>query len=894
MSERDECLIQQVVLQDVYLPKTFCKWSSTAAGFSLQTWLQEVNVTSEKHLSKMGIVQLFQELGIGRLIDEESCQRSGAKKFIYIITDFSLGKFLAEEGLNAYEILPIGIVEKMMGLLGVTSYLNSDSCGLEYESDKDGWIKGCFEDVVLPVLPADARCKILPSCLGVDCCLGVDFLQHKFKASFELDTCRHQYMVEDLVSEKNFQINLNISLCFETFKDCLTTIQVLKDTKLPKVYCDWGTGYPQGFSLNKWLSENTYVSNTTLDAFVVAQLMEEMNLRPYLKDSQCNRASYFNITQNGWNISNDFSLTHWLEKQDVVISKSLPKSTVDLLFHQLGISGYLKDPGCIQSTYNTDNPCNYKLNIGIEKYQYEVFLMDFEYGIEKQFHIGKVIEIRYCCLDVDLIDRSLHFFVNFDPCNYVIKVGIERLEMDVLLSDYQWGKWKEMDLFGVLRINFIITDLNIDNIVVLSVNISAYFTLTGFLTENGLDFDGLQLSPIATSVLLHDLGVAPFLLQRQCDPNDLLYYPRNKGWKKVRNVKKFESFEIKDYPTERKFEVTLDITVCLESNSSCQISVPLLKNTVLPKSVCEWKSDFMDPKCNQSMAVLPNNTEPVGCHIGDTCNEVDCCITPEKIGQSFKTSINIEPCLFKLTVAIEQLQFSKWFRIVDLTAEEQYLIDLTLSVCMEADSSLPCEISVQIFNQYKLPKQKCDWNTGFLISSKYTIEDLPHLEVIVLHLTFSFCMESNSSCEFETTFLKDTVLPKPVCKLETDFQAKDCIQDTVLPNITSNPLVCHLKSSCTDISCCLNLDFIGKTIEVHLGINQDLQLLEIGVGRHQFRDSLLGFDFGNLRKKERRNYLGTIKNKSLNHDEIKWQTKKNTEKFTQIAKNLSTQTLQKD
>lgn len=51
----------------------------------------------------------------------------------------------------------------------------------------------------------------------------------------------------------------------------------------------------------------------------------------------------------------DFSLTQWLEKQDVVISKTLPKSTVDLLFHQLGISGYLKDPGCIHSTYNTNS-----------------------------------------------------------------------------------------------------------------------------------------------------------------------------------------------------------------------------------------------------------------------------------------------------------------------------------------------------------------------------------------------------------------------------------------------------------------------------------------------------------------------------------------------------------
>lgn len=55
-----------------------------------------------------------------------------------------MGKFLVEEGVNANEILPEGIVEKMMGQLGVTSYLNSDSCGLEYKSGKDGWIKGIY------------------------------------------------------------------------------------------------------------------------------------------------------------------------------------------------------------------------------------------------------------------------------------------------------------------------------------------------------------------------------------------------------------------------------------------------------------------------------------------------------------------------------------------------------------------------------------------------------------------------------------------------------------------------------------------------------------------------------------------------------------------------------
>lgn len=51
----------------------------------------------------------------------------------------------------------------------------------------------------------------------------------------------------------------------------------------------------------------------------------------------------------------DFSLTHWLEKQGVIITKTLQQFTVDLLFHQLGISGYLKDPGCVHSSYNTNH-----------------------------------------------------------------------------------------------------------------------------------------------------------------------------------------------------------------------------------------------------------------------------------------------------------------------------------------------------------------------------------------------------------------------------------------------------------------------------------------------------------------------------------------------------------
>lgn len=61
-----------------------------------------------------------------------------------------------------------------------------------------------------------------------------------------------------------------------------------------------------GFSLNKWLSDAKFDNIPTLDAFVVTQLVEEMGLRTYLKEPQCDRKAdpYVPMKSNGWNISN--------------------------------------------------------------------------------------------------------------------------------------------------------------------------------------------------------------------------------------------------------------------------------------------------------------------------------------------------------------------------------------------------------------------------------------------------------------------------------------------------------------------------------------------------------------------------------------------------------------
>lgn len=52
----------------------------------------------------------------------------------------------------------------------------------------------------------------------------------------------------------------------------------------------------------------------------------------------------------------------------------------------------------------------------------------------------------------------------------------------------------------------------------------------------------------------------------------------------------------------------------------------------------------------------------------------------------------------------------------DLIGDEQYVISLNISICLE--SSGPCEVALVIFDNDRLSKPTCDWNTEFIIPGK--------------------------------------------------------------------------------------------------------------------------------------------------------------------------------
>lgn len=55
------------------------------------------------------------------------------------------------------------------------------------------------------------------------------------------------------------------------------------------------------------------------------------------------------------------------------------------------------------------------------------------------------------------------------------------------------------------------------------------------------------------------------------------------------------SYQVEDLESEKKYMVSLNLSICFESHGPCVVSIPVLKNARLPKAVCDWKSDFIDP-----------------------------------------------------------------------------------------------------------------------------------------------------------------------------------------------------------------------------------------------------------------------------------------------------------
>ncbi|XP_076076024.1 uncharacterized protein LOC143046847 [Mytilus galloprovincialis] len=156
--------------------------------------------------------------------------------------------------------------------------------------------------------------------------MEVGFLKKSFSTFVEIDTCNHylkfgieklteqidlfdyhwgiqekkylmnvirlEYKIEDISADQEYEINLNMSVCFESQKSCYFTMTVFNGYRLPKVFCDWGTGFniPE-FSLLRLLKEQNETLSEQLPLAVRNVLLEQLGLSDFLLDFPCNVTS---------------------------------------------------------------------------------------------------------------------------------------------------------------------------------------------------------------------------------------------------------------------------------------------------------------------------------------------------------------------------------------------------------------------------------------------------------------------------------------------------------------------------------------------------------------------------------------------------------------------------
>ncbi|CAC5374575.1 unnamed protein product [Mytilus coruscus] len=926
----------------------------------------------------------------------------------FAIPNFSLVNWLTSQGISpSISLIPSYIVDLLTEDLGINGYLKAPSCVMA----SSGWdTSACPETVSLTTLPSYTSCQLPSYCTGVQCCTEIGILGRSWQTFVLVDTCKYRvsigienqmvnitlfefvqgtwatvtlgnvlrlgYMAKEITAENVYQFTVNVSICFESAGDCHYEYTVFDNTKIPIPPCNWtDTDYNvPGFQLSNWLNEFSYPDTVPLSDLAATQLMEHLGLSAYVNPTQCDRMSTLYIPGiNGWKsgctsvtpttILGDDVSCHLYDSCTGVVC-CLNSTRLDRTFNS-----YLKL-----------DPCTQKLMIGVEKYQFEFSLFDFQFDVDQIFHLDKVLHILYkvkdlpgdraylvdmtllfclndpspcdvnvtifdktklpksdcpwstgfnklishtsfvdwslndwytdsgftnntdlsadaiaklmealglteymldtscdrtdssvyalayqgwssgcftpvtlaslddstitcnldsscraidCCLDVPVIKKSVHIFMNLDSCNYQLRVGIEKLQFNITLRDYQFGEWTLVDLNGVIRMNFIIHDLYAENEYLISLNISVCFE------QNSCQ-------------LVYDIFNNVRLPRPTCD------------WNKQFQI---SDFSISEYKKMLNVTVMADHQVAelLEKLGIAEFMnpVPCDRNSARFNSSMEWVND-----CTETITALRMLDNTTTCHLLSTCTGIECCSTSESLGLTLNSYVYLDPCNYRLSIGIEQIQLNyslvdynwgEWihyslydvynlnFVAEDLIGDEQYVISLNISLCLE--SSGPCEVALVIFDNDRLSKPTCDWNTDFIIPGfslkTYLLGkglDPDTTTQLSIHMASQLLHDIGVAPALLDTQCERESLPYHPSSDEIGWN-KGCTQQVTLPNLP-NGTNCHFYDSCTGVSCCTDIDLIQHSITWVLRIETCQYQMFVGIEKIEIGISLLDYNFG--------------------------------------------------
>ncbi|KAL5015119.1 hypothetical protein ScPMuIL_009389 [Solemya velum] len=522
----------------------------------------------------------------------------------------------------------------------------------------------------------------------------------------------------------------------------------------------------------------------------------------------------------------DFSLTRWLQTNELDVGASLDDYYSSKLLGLLGLGDYLLDTPC-QRTASPYSPA-------VDNWTNSCPLEDLSLSLDGPLtcHLQKTCTAVECCVEVTRIRRSFNVFLSLDPCEARLKIGIEKMTYDLSLIDYEFDVEEHFLLLGVIRVDFSIVDLSAEEEFLVNMELRVCFDNFEDCQLKVTVFENTRLPKTPCDWSL-DFSVPDFsLLDWQLQNG----YPTSGQLSEVSKFHLLEHLGIAGY---------LSDTPCVLQDSS-------------------WSFG-----CNKSVstAPLPSSTT---CVIPDSCTAVDCCTNIDRFtgGMAVRTYVEIDPCAFTLKIGIENIYFIKSLvkdqleteehfslgglarlsvSVEDFPSMKQYALNMKIEVCFESSSE--CYITVTVFDGTMLPKRECDFKTpfslpgfhtlnGWLVENHYTAaSQLPHYVVSRLLEDLGVSMFLwDTSCELDQT---------PYSLSQSSWNKDECASsgDIVTPQLPDF-IVCYLPSSCMEIDCCLRVDLIGHTFRTVVKLDPCNFVLHLEIERLVWDYSLFDYEWG--------------------------------------------------
>ncbi|CAG2204544.1 unnamed protein product [Mytilus edulis] len=312
--------------------------------------------------------------------------------------------------------------------------------------------------------------------------------------------------------------------------------------------------------------------------------------------------------------------------------------------------------------------------------------------------------------------------------------------------------------------------------------------------------------------------------------------------------------------------------------SASMESYPSLINSACPNvhSLFAGRPLFdrsMSDNCSQEIRNLPSLGSNMNCYIDQSCTAVQCCIDVNELGQSIEIGVEIDPCDFMLTVRIEKLNFDVTLydyiwdcamnsslpmlpsdvscfitdtctgiqccvinTLLQQTFEISFLLD---SCCANNINLLQIPEPTSCYLDTSCTKVECCVDVDFIPYSFHTYLDIDPCRQMFYYFFLADWLQTKEMSlplpDYGQLLLFEDVGIAPYLQ---DDQL--CAGDVDLP-VLSEDLTCYLGDTCDTVSCCVDVEDLGRTMEISLSIDHCNMKLTLQLERLSEEISLVDY-----------------------------------------------------